>query len=931
MMSDTLPSYYGGVIEGYCNSIKQEHKTGQASEHSFRPALKTLIENLGKEQDILAINEPKLKQKFHKPDFLVTYRNAAQNVIGHIECKNIDTDLTTQETTNQLKKYRSIFPNLILTNYLTFRLYRNGEQSGIADSDDKAALTALFNAFFIEVAPESPPTITIDVHTIVQFMSKKAHELFDILFCLMYSIDKGENTSHQKGILHQLFHNYRDILIHDMEIIDFADMQAQTIIYGLFAARCFHVPSQGSFSRTSARFISTTPFLQQVFNQISSTALDEKVIQIMDDLSQMLDHTDIEMILKDFGNRTFKDKEAHEEDAVIHFYENFLAAYNLDLRKNRGVYYTPREIVSYIVRSVDHVLRKDFEIKNGLADKTKKVSKDNQAEIPNVLILDPAAGTGTFLFQVMLQIHETMKSIDDWCDYVDHHLLDRLFGFEIMMAPYVMCHLNLAFYLKKTGYEIKAGKKVNVFLTDTLQAPRQRLDLFDDPISHEAYEANAVKRDKPVMVVLGNPPYLRHSINQNQWISALLRGADTTDSEVKPRAVSNYFTVDGQSLNELNPKNLNDDYVKFIRCGQWRIERTGKGILAFITNHGYLTNPTFRGMRQSLMQTFDEIYLLDLHGNERKSERTSDGSKDGNVFAIQQGVAIGIFVTRNAKKNRTPARIFHAEMWGTSDSKYHWLKNNDISNTKWTELYPKSPLYLFIPYQERRQEVYETGNKITTIMPAYNSGITTCRDNFALAFDELTLIKRINDMGRTDLSDSDFSTKYNIHDTNDWDLKSARAAIQKDPDYHKPIQPYLYRSFDHRFCIFSDKVMTRSRKDFMQHMVAGKNLALIMARQVVVTSFTHIFITRDLVDFNIHKGSGVIFPLYLYPPDSGDSRFGQRHPNFNNEFITDLTTKLHLDFIPDHRGDLQKNAGTRGYPSLHLCDTSQPALSELLF
>ena len=365
--------------------------------------------------------------------------------------------------------------------------------------------------------------------------------------------------------------------------------------------------------------------------------------------------------------------------------------------------------MSYIVRSVDRLLRDGFNLSDGLADTGKvmvDLPGDRQEESPRVLILDPAAGTGTFLREVIASIRATVEGkglAGAWPDYVQSHLLPRLFGFELLMAPYAICHLKLALEIggAGTGFAVPKGERLNVFLTNTLEEPRDAVSgqtvLMAHEIAREAASADAVKRDKPVMVILGNPPYSGHSANKGQWIRDLIDSYKRDFPELRKPAQAKW---------------LSDDYVKFIRFAQWRIERTGEGVLAFVTNHSYLDNPTFRGMRQSLMQTFDDIYLLDLHGNKKKKERTPEGGKDGNVFDIQQGVAIGLFVKR-ADAPEGPAQVFHADLWGERESgqdggKYGWLAANDISTTDWQQLSPRQPQYLFIPRDEALADEYET-------------------------------------------------------------------------------------------------------------------------------------------------------------------------------------------------------------------------------
>jgi hypothetical protein len=453
------------------------------------------------------------------------------------------------------------------------------------------------------------------------------------------------------GYLHKLLASFQQELLPFLKLeaetekeYGFADIYAQTVAYSLFTAKVFsHISwqkdlkldstvKQPLFDRESAwqQLPETNPFLRKLFEDISNQKaedLGDELITEIANIFGILRAAKMEAILSDFSHTQNKD------DLIIHFYEPFLAAYNPKLKKNRGVYYTPESVVSYMVRSVDILLKDKFHKPLGLAD-------------PDVMILDPATGTGTYLLWIFQLVERRFKGTDgdlesrrlikdrfgdmSWSQYVRDHLLPRVAGFELLMAPYAIAHLKLSLFLQESGYEFDSNQRLRVYLTNTLDnTPRKSETLFDEFIADEAHEATSIKQDEPVMVVVGNPPYSGHSINNGKWISDLLK---------------DYYQVDGQPLGEKNSKWLQDDYVKFIRFSQWRIQKTGQGILAFITNHGYLDNPTFRGMRRSLDKTFDEMYVFDLHGNSKKKEVAPDGSKDENVFDIQQGVAIGLMV-----------------------------------------------------------------------------------------------------------------------------------------------------------------------------------------------------------------------------------------------------------------------------------------------
>ena len=602
----------------------------------------------------------------------------------------------------------------------------------------------------------------------------------------------------------------------------------------------------------------------------------------------------MEAVLSGFGQRSVR------QDPVMHFYETFLAEYDSTLREQRGVYYTPEPVVSYIVRSVDHILRERFDCPEGLADRgmTTYETSDSDGNVTQrqshrVLVLDPACGSGTFLYAVIDNIREYYRTSGNagmWKGYVKDHLIKRLFGFELIMAAYAMSHLKLGMqlsaqdipeeYRQSWAYDFDSDERLGVYLTNTLeQAERQTIDLFGlmRIITEEANAASEIKRDLPIMVVLGNPPYSGHSANTSRkdgeltWIGKL---------------IEDYKQVDGKPLGERNSKWLQDDYVKFIRFGQHRIQQTGAGILAFITNHSYLENPTFRGMRQQLMETFSDIYLLDLHGNSRTKERSPDGGVDENVFDIQQGVAIAIFVKYLGKDSA--ATVHHADLWGTRDSKYESLSGSDLSETDWNLLEPRSPSYMFKLWDRELEEEYRTFPKITEIMPVNSVGMVTGRDKEAIRWS-------VDEM-----------------------IQGARSLVSSDEEVDEQlVVPILYRPFDTRHTYYSNGVITRPRQKVMRHMLAGTNLGLVFMRQVALhDAYSHFAVSRAMVDnraFYSSRGIMSFAPLYTYPSEQeitqGLYKPGERQPNLSSQFIKAVEQAIRLTYVRDGRGDLQTTFG----------------------
>lgn len=629
------------TTEQYLDSIHKRYKLGNATEHTFRGDLQQLLESLV--PTIRATNEPK-RQSCGAPDYILTKKDIP---IGFIEAKDIgDKDLDGAKKTGnkeQFDRYKASLNNLIFTDYLNFHLYRDGElitKIAIGEITDKGIkpLThnfSIFENFIKDFCTHIGQTIKSSKR-LAEMMAGKARLLSDVIEKALTSDEaKDEDSTLKDQML-----AFKQILIHDITPKGFADVYAQTIAYGMFAAR-LHDPTLPTFSRQEAAELipKSNPFLRKLFGYIAGPDIDDRIKWIVDGLVEIFLACNVEEILKNYGKST------KMEDPIIHFYETFLSEYDPKLRKARGVWYTPAPVVNFIVRAVDDILKTEFNLPQGLADTSKtKIKVDVQGkkieqEVHRVQILDPATGTGTFLAEVVKHIHKKFEGQQGiWSNYVENHLLPRLNGFELLMASYAMAHLKLDLLLTETGYtstgSAQANNRLRVYLTNSLEEHHQDSGtLFANWLSTEANEANRIKRDTPVMCVIGNPPYSGESANKDEWIKNLM--------EVYKKEPGGK-----EKLKERNPKWINDDYVKFIRFGSHLIEKNGEGILAFINPHGYLDNPTFRGMRWHLMKTYDKIYTIDLHGNAKKKETAPDGSIDQNVFDIMQGVSINIFVKK---------------------------------------------------------------------------------------------------------------------------------------------------------------------------------------------------------------------------------------------------------------------------------------------
>lgn len=711
-----------------------------------------------------------------------------------------------------------------------------------------------------------------------------------------------------KGTLTRLMKAFQEALVHDLDADGFADMYAQTIAYGLLSARIAdpHKKTADDF----AAQMRTNPFLRELMetflkvggrrSKAGGPGIDFDELGVSE-VVELLDDANMEAVVRDFGDRN------PQEDPVIHFYELFLKEYDAKKRMQRGVFYTPRPVVSYIVRSVDELLRTEFGLDDGLADtatwgemaKRHKDLKIPEGVSPNqdfVQILDPATGTGTFLVEVIDLIHKTLvanwkaqghgeKKIDAlWNEYVPKHLLTRLHGYELLMAPYAIAHLKIGLKLYETRYRFGSDERARVYLTNALEPAQDfsgRFEFAIPALAHEASAVNAVKRHLRFTVVIGNPPYAGHSANKGEWIT---------------RLVGDYYFVDGLPMGEKNPKWLQDDYVKCIRLGQDCVRQSGAGVFSFITNHGYIDNPTFRGMRQSFMQQFPRIDVLDLHGNTTKKERTPEGGKDENVFDIKQGVAI--FVARTLLKTDSPARFQHGDIYGLRERKYSELSKCTFVSRPLKSVHPSPPFYLLLPQDVDLREEYNGFYAMTAALPVNVLGFQTHRDNFAIDLDMEQLEKRMTVFRSTSMTDAQVKETFEISDNRDWNVRDARKQLREDRHWRTSLMLCAYRPFDSRPCYFSTVAMDYPRRELLDHVAGRENVCLGLGRQGIAVQdpvWSLISVSRHPVDANIFRRGGInIFPLYLYPQDAELRLHSSRRPNFSTSFLKSVASVVGL-------------------------------------
>jgi len=855
-------------VHHYLASLTKAWSRGDATEHTHRAALQRLIEASLAGLD--ATNEPKAPQRENKPDYLVRKHCT---LVGYIEAKDLDADMKSVLKSAQIKRYQEALPNLLVTNYLDF-VWLVGPEKRMEISlgtlrgkaidpqpDASARWTELIRSFCDEISPTlgTPQQLAASLAGQTRLLRDLVAEL----------LDAGDEALQSQQAA------FKTLLMPDLQTAEFADMYAQTAAYGLFTARVFEATTlfgaapekmpthlrKGPFNLEKAEFLipRANPFLRQFFQHVSSPDLSEQLRWLIEQVAHSLRYTDMDKVLHR------QSRKAGFEDPVFHFYETFLGAYNQKLREQRGVYYTPQPVVDFMVRSVDTLLKTALGKPDGLADK-------------DTLILDPATGTATFLRRVIDQIHShvTVGGNDGlWPQYVKERLLPRIFGFELMMAPYTVAHLKLALQLQEQGYAFgkraasTADERLNIYLTNTLDTVKKQMDAYMAHwIAAETEGAEAVKRDAPVQVVLGNPPYSGESQNTSPMIMELM-----TEYKREP---------EGGPLKERNSKWINDDYAKFIRFAHDRITRTGHGMVAFITNHGWLDNPTFRGMRASLMRDFDHIYVLDLHGNAKKKERTPSAlaaqGDDKNVFDIEQGVAITVLIKHqdatapaaldlfgntvaNPRQARSElprkAQVHHAELWGSREHKYHWLQSSAWADVPWQTLAPKLPLLLFVPRNEASAPDYERGWKVTDIFPTNGTGIVTKCDQLNIHISPAECWSAINWFLKADEAAARQRFRLPGPDVRDWHFQDAQKDIRASgPDIAK-VQPVAYRPFDTRYTYYTGQsrgVMGWPVQKVMAHLLGRNNLALITARSNKSQQTDHFFVSDAITETKCAQG-----------------------------------------------------------------------------
>ena len=884
------------AVATYIAEVAKLAKTGQTTEHSFRPALSKLLSALI--PDLTPINEAK-RRECGAPDFILIDKNKLP--VMFIETKDLDNgDLDGKKANKeQFNRYKAALNTIVFTDFLDFHFYRhNGQNVGnvqIAEWDGTkvSAKCKNFKSFvkMMEESACSKPQKIESAKRLAELMAGKARMLQSTaekylkpIADVYDSAPKGVST--ELTPLLDMMLGFRKLLMPNVGADEFSDIFAQTLTYGMFAAR-LNDPTPDDFSRYEAmgRIPNSNKFLKRLFQYVANN-LEAELEWIVDDLADLFKAADVSKIMKDYGKYT------GASDPMVHFYEDFLREYDAGLRKDRGVWYTPIQVVRFIVSAVDWALQSRFGLQDGLADSSttkivveeateggKKISHKVEKTVHRIQILDPATGTGTFPAETIRQVREKFGGNEGrWPEYVIDNLLPRLNGFELLMASYTMAHVKLDFALKASGVTPNGKERFRVFLTDSLTEWHDELPggLFASALAAEQQGADEVKRDMPVMVVMGNPPYNSSSANKNDWIRNLV--ADYKRG-LKERKI-----------------NLDDDYIKFIRLGQHYVDRNGSGILAYISNNSFLDGITHREMRRRLMETFDDIYILNLHGNTRKKENAPDGGKDENVFNIMQGVAISLFVKYQRTGKKKPCKVYYADLWGKRKDKFDELEAATMESVPWQELSPSEPYFFFMPKDFSLEEEYSEGFSVAELFHVNNSGIQTKRDKLVYQYDQKTIEDIVSDFHFKEIEE--LREKYFLpSDGRDWSIAWAKEDINSNGNVFLQV---LYHPFDKRFTCFTGHTsgfMAYPRMPASGHMLHN-NIALLAVRNSRGAMANNYFIADSIVDKDgiSPLDNCRFFPLWLYEENNGKM---EKRANMDEKIVAQIGAAIGGEVMPE--------------------------------
>lgn len=868
------------MLKAYLENIKDISTNDK--EHTHRTALQNLLQaikdNQDKQNKISIKQEPNNdKEGRGAPDFLITKDFLT---LGYIENKRVNANLDNIITSDQILKYTKLSPNIILTDYLRFILLSLNDKNEIIICKE------------VKICSLDEIKSVIKNQSLLDTKTQELNELFSIFFSkipnpINSALDFANHLSLRTRILKDelllssknetllsLFNTFKETLYKELSYEEFCDSFAQTLTYSLFLAKLNNDTAKEIDLNNAKKFIpksfplirSMSGFLDDSFENL------ENIKWLLEEIINIINHIDITSIIKELNKTGEKDLFnrptilSTHKDPYLHFYETFLASYDPKLREVRGVYYTPAPVVIFIINAIDEILKQDFNHKKGLSEALDK----------NITLLDFATGTGTFLLEAFRKALEPISK--NSVNYNPKALIDKFCGFEFLIAPYTIAHLKISQSFKEEfNSPLNDDESLKIALTNTLYSKSISKEQNDQntlftliDLTREFKKAQKIKEEQ-ILIITGNPPYSGASSNKGLYedeikISYGLEPSKANLSKEQKKYINLYFqekTKQNTSTfkaiyekhkleNEKNPKWLLDDYVKFIRFAQSKIDSQENGIFAFISNNSFLDNPTFRGMRYSLMQSFDKIYILNLHGDTRKKEKAPDGSKDDNVFDIMQGVSINIFIKQNSKAKNT--NIYYHDLYGKRKDKYEFLYENDLNSIKWTLVKNNDPFYLFLPQNNDLLEEYNKGISVKDIFMLSSVGIVSAKDSILISTNTEKLKQQIHDY-------------YNEFDK-------------------KNIKKIAYRPFDTQKIYYDIKKVERPRIETMEHFLENENIGLICDRGTKLNNINNIFISNKIIDLHLVGSGSYIYPLYLYPTTRSKKFLKKENPNFNEENFT---------------------------------------------
>ncbi|ENH4335541.1 DNA methyltransferase [Campylobacter jejuni] len=867
------------MLKAYLENIKDISTNDK--EHTHRTALQNLLQaikdNQDKQNKISIKQEPNNdKEGRGAPDFLITKDFLT---LGYIENKRVNANLDNIITSDQNLKYTKLSPNIILTDYLRFILLSLNDKNEIIICKE------------VKICSLDEIKSIVKNQSLLDTKTQELNELFSIFFSkipnpINSALDFANHLSLRTRILKDelllssknetllsLFNTFKETLYKELSYEEFCDSFAQTLTYSLFLAKLNNDTAKEIDLNNAKKFIpksfplirSMSGFLDDSFENL------ENIKWLLEEIINIINHIDITSIIKELNKTSEKDLFnrsilSTHKDPYLHFYETFLASYDPKLREVRGVYYTPAPVVIFIINAIDEALKQDFNHKKGLSEALDK----------NITLLDFATGTGTFLLEAFRKALEPISK--NSVNYNPKALIDKFCGFEFLIAPYTIAHLKISQSFKEEfNSPLNDDESLKIALTNTLyfksiskeQNDQNTLFTLID-LTKEFKKAQKIKEEQ-ILIITGNPPYSGASSNKGLYedeikISYGLEPSKANLNNEQKKWISSYFKEKSKQNtstfkaiyekhkleNEKNPKVMLDDYVKFIRFAQSKIDSQESGIFAFISNNSFLDNPTFRGMRYSLMQSFDKIYILNLHGDTRKKEKAPDGSKDDNVFDIMQGVSINIFIKQNSKAKNT--NIYYHDLYGKRKDKYEFLYENDLNSIKWTLVKNNEPFYLFLPQNNDLLEEYNKGISVKDIFMLSSVGIASSKDAILISTNNKKLEQQV----------------YNFY--NEFDKK-----------YIKEI---AYKPFDTQKIYYDIKKVERPRIDIMEHFLGYENIGLIYDRGTNLKEISNLFISSKVIDKHLVGANSYVSPLYLYPTTRSKKFLKKENPNFNEENFT---------------------------------------------